>query len=63
MLENFLGAFVSIRTLRTPALTARKHTCGSLRLRLHEPHVFNFMPREVHSQYSVMVTDLHTNCS
>ena len=41
MSENFLGTFVSRRTLRTPALTARKRTCGSLRLRLHKPHVAN----------------------
>jgi len=41
MQENFLGAFVSRRTLSTPALTAWKHTCGSLRIRLHKPHVAN----------------------
>jgi len=41
MEDIFLGAFVSRCTLKTPALTARKHTCGSLRLRLHEPHVAN----------------------
>ena len=39
MSENFLDAFVTIATFRSPALTARKHTCGSLRLRLHKPHV------------------------
>jgi hypothetical protein len=30
---------ISCAPLRSPALTARKQTCGSLRLPLHKPHV------------------------
>ena len=37
--NDFLGAFVTITTLRPRALTARKHTRGSLCLQLHRPNV------------------------
>ena len=63
--SHLLGAFVTIATLRSPVLTARKHTCGSLRLRLHKPHVANrpiSRPHDLHSQSSVAVTHLHTGC-
>ena len=54
--RSFLGAFVTIASLRLPALTARKHTCGSLRLQLHKPHVAISRPHDSHSQFSVVVT-------
>jgi len=57
--REFLGAFVSRRTLRSPALTARKHMCDSLRLQLHQPHVANLTA----AWLTVVVTHLHMNCS
>jgi len=51
-------------TLRTPALTARKYTCGSLRLRSCISHTWPISrPHDLHSQYSVVVTHVPTNCS
>jgi len=63
MKENFLDAFVLRHTLRTHALTARKHVwlfappaALSQKWPISRPH-------DSHSQYSVVVTQLHTNCS
>jgi len=61
-----------IETYLKDACAYRKETqCGSLSLRLHKPHVtyltaarftFAVFCSDLHSQYSVMVTHLHTNC-
>ena len=62
MSDHFLGAFVTIATLRSPALTARKHLCGSLHLRLHKPHVAILMATWF--AFAVFCSDhpLHTGC-
>jgi len=53
--REFLRRLRNVATLRTPALTARKHTCGSLRYQLHKPHVAISRPHDLHSQSSVSV--------
>ena len=56
MSENFLGAFVTIATLKTSALTARKHTCGIVGASGCKSHAWPFSrPHDLHSQSSVAV--------
>ena len=62
MSEYFLGAFVTIATIRSPALTARKHTCDRLHLRLHKPH--EAILTAARFTFTVFCTGypLHTDC-
>jgi hypothetical protein len=55
--KNILERLRNYRYFKLPTLTARKHACGSLRLRLHKPHMaILYRPQDLHSQSSAAVT-------